>query len=462
MNNIYLISCVKSKQQAAPSCRAEDMYISPLYRASLSYAINRVENKAEQIYILSAKYGLLSLDDVIFSYEKTLGGMSTAERSAWGEQVKGRLETLFDLNNTVFIFLAGEKYVGPLRKYLPHYREPMKGLTGIGNRIGWLERNTRCIAKNVKKSAAANAEAFETQHPVTAPNEFEAELKRRMTDATARGELEFTITSKELHQFVGGYPGPNHRMPACCAAMYQAMQDGDVVDSRPPSGKGASLKITYNLPREIGRFHFQDNASAIFIPARELRSPEKLSCVPNDKPGWYRWWAPMDVVAQLLNSPYISQPYMASLSPYLWGRKRKESEEYYYCVYIGVSIKESIRARLNWHVNQPHTESAVRSGTLSTLRQTLSALVSGNQYDEAETNSVIDQLVIEYHAVDFPLKSELAKNEISRIELHELEQHIIPLNIMGNRQAVLQSFLVDLKNARKTSNPHKKSEITPK
>lgn len=64
MNNIYLISCVKSKQQAAPSCRAEDMYISPLYRASLSYAINRVENKAEQIYILSAKYGLLPQDAI--------------------------------------------------------------------------------------------------------------------------------------------------------------------------------------------------------------------------------------------------------------------------------------------------------------------------------------------------------------------------------------------------------------
>lgn len=73
MKQIYLISCVKSKQAASPSCKAEEMYTSPLYRASLSHALNWADNKYEQVFILSAKYGLLSLDENIDYYEKTRG-----------------------------------------------------------------------------------------------------------------------------------------------------------------------------------------------------------------------------------------------------------------------------------------------------------------------------------------------------------------------------------------------------
>lgn len=156
-----------------------------------------------------------------------------------------------------------------------------------------------------------------------------------------------------------------------------------------------------------------------------------------------------------MNSPYISANYMESLSSYLWQCKGRTTEDYYLCLYIGVAIKESVRDRLNWHINQHHTENSIKSGTLSTLRRTLSSLVAGDQYNETATNEVIDQMVVEYYVMDYPIKSELAKIEILKIEDNEMDQHILPLNIMGNRHDILQSFLADLKKARKSSNPHK-------
>jgi cytoplasmic iron level regulating protein YaaA (DUF328/UPF0246 family) len=119
------------------------MYISPLYRASLAHALSWAGNKSEQVFILSAMYRLLSLHDNITYYEKTLGNMSASERTIWGKKVGDKLAERFDLNNTHFVFLAGEKYVAPLRKHLGHYSEPMKGMVGIGNRISWLEKNAR-------------------------------------------------------------------------------------------------------------------------------------------------------------------------------------------------------------------------------------------------------------------------------------------------------------------------------
>jgi len=41
------------------------MYVSPLYRASLAHALSRVENKDEQVFILSAQYYLLTLSKEI-------------------------------------------------------------------------------------------------------------------------------------------------------------------------------------------------------------------------------------------------------------------------------------------------------------------------------------------------------------------------------------------------------------
>jgi hypothetical protein len=79
--------------------------------------------------------------------------------------------------------------------------------------------------------------------------EFKEALLAHFREAQQEGLREITITAGELHREVGGYPGSSHRLPVCCSVLRQAMLPGDEVVQAPPSGKGASLKIRYQLPR---------------------------------------------------------------------------------------------------------------------------------------------------------------------------------------------------------------------
>lgn len=193
----------------------------------------------------------------------------------------------------------------------------------------------------------------------------------------------------------------------------------------------------------------KDNTIKILIEAKQLRNTETLHKIPNNMPGWYKWWASEDTLKQLLDSPYISKNYYSELFPNLT-KKNIDGINYYY-IYVGVAIKESIRSRLDWHVNQKHTKSSVESGFLSTLRQTISSLVAKDQYDEENTNKLIDSLVIEYYPVDLPIKSIKAKEKIERIEKEELNNNMLPLNLRDNKNIIVKNFLKELSQVRKQS-----------
>lgn len=131
-NLIVCLSCVKSKR--AHPCTAEDMYISPLFRGMLSYAKNLNPKK---VFILSAKYGLLALNDIIEPYEKTLKNMETSERKAWALDVLEKLRKETDLTSDRFIFLAGMPYRENLVQHIKHYDVPMEGMP-FGRQLQWL------------------------------------------------------------------------------------------------------------------------------------------------------------------------------------------------------------------------------------------------------------------------------------------------------------------------------------
>jgi hypothetical protein len=80
-------------------------------------------------------------------------------------------------------------------------------------------------------------------------DEFRSALWSQFGEAESQGLPDIKINSGELHKKVGGYPGPQARMPSCCQAMYHEQKAGDEVICRPPSGKGATLTIRYRLPR---------------------------------------------------------------------------------------------------------------------------------------------------------------------------------------------------------------------
>lgn len=136
MKGIVLISCVSKKLEYKSIAR--NLYISPLFRKNLKYAKTLHPNN---IYILSAKYGLVNLDKEIEPYDKTLNKMRSHEIKEWATLVLSQLTEVSDLQNDEFIFLAGINYRKFLIPQIRNYKVPMEGLR-IGRQLQWLSKNT--------------------------------------------------------------------------------------------------------------------------------------------------------------------------------------------------------------------------------------------------------------------------------------------------------------------------------
>ncbi|MBA7517037.1 hypothetical protein ES705_09087 [subsurface metagenome] len=133
MKKIILISCASKK--LAFKSKAEDLYISTLFRLSFTYA---KKLKPNNIFILSAKYGLLNLDDEIATYNETLNDKSTSDVKIWAEKVVSKLGKIANLQNDIFIFFAGKKYREYILPQIRYYKIPLKGLR-IGEQLKFLK-----------------------------------------------------------------------------------------------------------------------------------------------------------------------------------------------------------------------------------------------------------------------------------------------------------------------------------
>ena len=178
------------------------------------------------------------------------------------------------------------------------------------------------------------------------------------------------------------------------------------------------------------------------IKAENLRSTTVLQTLPKS-PGYYKWWAEkreLDVILNALNAN----------TPEIVNALEKQGD--LYCVYVGIAVKESLLKRLDWHVNDKHTASKVKNGTLSTLRQSISSIVARNQYDKKATDEFIDKLYVEWFESKNAVKSEAAKEEIESIEKNLINgTSLRPLNIRDNHHPKAFAVVKALKELRKTS-----------
>lgn len=134
MSAIVLVSCVKTKRNQ--QCKAKEMYTSPLFKKMMAYAQSL---SPKSIFILSAKYGLLSPDKIIDPYEKTLKKMKSFERRQWAQVVIEDLRRHCDIDEAKFVVLAGVDYRENLVPHLKHCEVPMEGLS-FGPQLRWLKR----------------------------------------------------------------------------------------------------------------------------------------------------------------------------------------------------------------------------------------------------------------------------------------------------------------------------------
>lgn len=65
---VIFIPCCKQKRSRA--CKARDLYSSNLFQKQLEFALK--EAGEGSVFILSAKYGIVGLDDILEPYEEIL------------------------------------------------------------------------------------------------------------------------------------------------------------------------------------------------------------------------------------------------------------------------------------------------------------------------------------------------------------------------------------------------------
>jgi hypothetical protein len=134
MKRMVLISCVSKKLPHAALAR--DLYVSSLFQFCLRYAKTL---KPDAIFILSAKYGLVALDQQLEPYNDTLNTKRDADIRQWAQGVLQQLRTKIDLERDTVIFLAGEKYRRHLIGQIRHTEIPLSGLT-IGRQLQFLKQ----------------------------------------------------------------------------------------------------------------------------------------------------------------------------------------------------------------------------------------------------------------------------------------------------------------------------------
>lgn len=131
---IALIACVKKKNNH--NCKAKEMYISTLFKYCYKYASKRVD----KIYILSAKYGLLNEETVIYPYNETLKSKSEYDKKVWSYRVIKELAKVADIENDSFLILAGLEYRKYIIQKIKKYEIPLKGLS-LYNQVKYLKEH---------------------------------------------------------------------------------------------------------------------------------------------------------------------------------------------------------------------------------------------------------------------------------------------------------------------------------
>lgn len=176
------------------------------------------------------------------------------------------------------------------------------------------------------------------------------------------------------------------------------------------------------------------------IKASSLRNQEELKKIFS-KQGYYKWWVSkteLDFILKTLNVSFSKI------------ENALETKDGLFCVYVGIA-KKSLRERLSWHVNDSHTAQRVESGTLSTLRQTISSIVSHNQYDKASTDLFIDKMFVEAFMYDCSAVPDEAAEILHTTEKNLLTRYLRILNIQDNHHPLSGSIKNILKELRKQS-----------
>ncbi|MFC8257818.1 DUF6884 domain-containing protein [Streptomyces sp. NPDC057291] len=113
--------------------RAADMYVGSYHRACRKAADAL---QPDRLLILSARHGLLDLDDVIEPYDTPHGAADAITAQVLLQQATMRDIVLLD----PVVALGGARHVSLVRTIWPHARTPLAGTRGMGEQMARLAR----------------------------------------------------------------------------------------------------------------------------------------------------------------------------------------------------------------------------------------------------------------------------------------------------------------------------------
>ena len=137
MKKIALISCGSLKVNK--KSKVKNLYIGDLFKKSLNYCLQNYD----EVYVLSAKYGLLHLEEEIEPYNVSLHSKTIRERKEWAYKVYKQIEEKIGLNNKFYLY-TGKLYREYLLRVL-NSEAPLSKLTnnGLGYQKKFYKDNTK-------------------------------------------------------------------------------------------------------------------------------------------------------------------------------------------------------------------------------------------------------------------------------------------------------------------------------
>lgn len=126
---LVIVSCGGVKREHPTD--AHNLYIGNYFKAARRAADALIRGENDYQVILSAKYGLLDLHDVIAPYEMRMGqpGAVSVDTIAYQAGQLGLVDT------PEVIVLAGRAYADVVTAVWPHARRPLDGTAGIGEQL---------------------------------------------------------------------------------------------------------------------------------------------------------------------------------------------------------------------------------------------------------------------------------------------------------------------------------------
>ncbi len=116
-----------SANRKAPHPRpALELYCSEFFRLGRSYAWSF---DPEEIFILSAEYGLVPGEKVLPPYSMTMSALAKEEVKGWAALILDQLKEAIDLEKYEVIVIGLRKFAKPIAREIPGAEAPLVGMS---------------------------------------------------------------------------------------------------------------------------------------------------------------------------------------------------------------------------------------------------------------------------------------------------------------------------------------------